>query len=76
MVPSVASHFVKEVLGLKYVPVLETYAELPDYDKIQDLANGPSGLKGKYREGVVFKSEHDGSLSFKAVATKYLLKEK
>lgn len=74
LTPSVAVEVVKE-LGLNYVPVLGTYQTLPDYDKVQDIATGPSGLNGKYREGVVFKSEHDGSLSFKAVSNQYLLKE-
>lgn len=38
-------------------------------------ADGPSGLKGKYREGYVYKSmERD--FSFKVISNSYLLKEK
>tara|TARA_Y100000593_G_C4320160_1_gene343370 strand:+ start:5172 stop:6245 length:1074 start_codon:yes stop_codon:yes gene_type:complete len=72
--PSAASHLVK-LMGLDYVPVLKTFCELPPYEELQDWATGPSAFNGKYREGIVFKSE-EGDFSFKAVANEYLLKEK
>jgi len=37
-------------------------------------ADGPSGLKGKYREGFVYKST-TRDFSFKVISNKYLLKE-
>lgn len=42
-------------------------------DAIAD-ADGPSGLKGKYREGFVYKSM-TRDFSFKVISNKYLLKE-
>jgi RNA ligase (TIGR02306 family) len=72
--PSAASHLVK-LMGLDYVPVLKTFSELPLYEELQEWATGPSAFNGKYREGIVFKSE-EGDFTFKAVSTKYLLKEK
>lgn len=62
-------------LGLNYVPVLDPEFKLPAYDDIQSIASGPSGLKGKYREGVVLKS-NNCSLSFKAISNEYLIREK
>lgn len=62
-------------LGLDYVPVKHTFAELPPYEELQDLATGPSGLNGKFREGLVFKEE-DGDFTFKVISNDYLLKEK
>lgn len=83
--PKVARHFVNE-WGLKYVPVLheaitlkELFGEVEDANdllaKLLAYAEGPSGLNGKYREGLVYKSE-DGSFSFKTISNSYLLKEK
>ncbi len=37
-------------------------------------ADGPSGLKGAYREGLVYKAEQTG-FSFKTISNKYLLKQ-
>lgn len=60
--------------GLRGVPeagivdLPETVAEV-----IAD-ADGPSGLKGKYREGFVYKSM-TRDFSFKVISNKYLLKE-
>lgn len=60
--------------GLRGVPeagivdLPETVAEV-----IED-ADGPSGLKGKYREGFVYKSM-TRDFSFKVISNKYLLKE-
>ena len=38
------------------------------------MADGESGLNGKFREGLVFKSKEDSSVSFKAISNRYLLK--
>lgn len=72
-------------VGLNHVPILlnttleELFGEgLDKYTLLQHIlsyADGESGLKGKYREGVVFKSQ-ESSFSFKAISNKYLLKEK
>lgn len=73
-------------LGIKYVPVMhenvtlqELFGEGLDQNslltKLLEYAEGPSGLNGKYREGLVYKSQ-DGSFSFKTISNSYLLKEK
>ena len=67
-------------LAIKYdidhVPFFESLAVLPlDINECLLLADGESGLNGKYREGLVFKS-HIRDFSFKVVSTQYLLKEK
>lgn len=67
-------------LAIKYdidhVPFFESLAVLPlDINECLLLADGESGLNGKYREGLVFKS-HIRDFSFKAISTKYLLEEK
>lgn len=84
--PSKAREFVKE-LGVNYVPVMHENITLQELfgeqiedanellAKLLDYAEGPSGLNGKYREGLVYKSE-DGSFSFKTISNSYLLKEK
>lgn len=41
---------------------------------ILNRADGPSGLNGKYREGLVFKSL-TRDFSFKVISNNYLLKE-
>lgn len=75
-----------ERLGLKYVPVLhesitlkELFGEVEDANellaKLLAYAEGPSGLNGKYREGLVYKSQ-EGDFSFKTISNSYLLKEK
>lgn len=61
--------------GLTYVPVLEYRATLPaTIAEVLALADGPSGLNGKYREGLVFKSLKR-PFTFKVISNKYLLKE-
>ena len=81
-----ARDIVKE-LGLNYVPVMHENITLQELfgeqiedanellAKLLEYAEGPSGLKGKYREGLVYKSE-DGLFSFKTISNSYLLKEK
>ena len=72
-------------LQINYVPVLHESVTLKQlFGLVQDendllskllaYADGPSGLKGKYREGLVYKSI-DGQFSFKTISNKYLLKE-
>jgi len=72
---------------LKHVPVLHekiTLKELfPNVIDADDLlkqmlkyADGPSGLKGKYREGLVYKECEDGYLPIKTISNSYLLKYK
>lgn len=72
-------------LQINYVPVLHESVTLKQlFGVVQDendllaklltYADGPSGLKGKYREGLVYKSI-DGQFSFKTISNKYLLKE-
>lgn len=72
--PADAREVVRD-LGLNYVPVIDPEFKLPAYNEIQSIASGPSGLKGKYREGVVLKS-NNCSRSFKAISNEYLIREK
>lgn len=74
LTPSAVKMVVIE-MGLPYVPVLKTFCELPPYEELQEWATGPSAFNGKYREGIVFKSE-EGDFSFKAVSNRYLMDEK
>jgi RNA ligase (TIGR02306 family) len=60
-------------LGLNYVPVLATQVLPLTVVDMLKLADGSSGLKGKYREGVVAKSL-TRDFSFKAISNAYLLK--
>lgn len=62
--------------GIKHVPLGSGHAVTLPVDVAAALADadGPSGLKGKYREGFVYKSmERD--FSFKVISNTYLLKE-
>lgn len=61
-------HELRGVPEAGIVDLPETVAEV-----IED-ADGPSGLKGKYREGFVYKSM-TRDFSFKVISNKYLLKE-
>jgi len=62
-------------LGLQMVPVFDSPMRLPQtIEEVLALADGPSGLKGKYREGLVFKSL-SRDFSFKVISNRYLLKE-
>lgn len=73
-VPPAIARAIVEDLGLNYVPVLDVCRTLPPTvaDCVQ-FASGRSGLNGKFREGLVFKSQ-DGEIVFKAVSNEYLLK--
>lgn len=58
-----------------YIPVIHAAVSLPS--TIQDClkyAEGPSAFKGKFREGVVFKST-TRDFSFKVISNAYLLKK-
>jgi RNA ligase (TIGR02306 family) len=91
MRPSMARAIAFE-LGLEYVPVLDQAMDLSNQfgemtpetmrdvvQKILDYAEGPGMNQGVKREGVVFKSNSDGSypseFSFKAISNSYLLKK-
>lgn len=62
-------------IGLNYVPVFSERMKLPEdiKDTIKN-ADGPSGLNGKYREGLVYKSL-TSDFSFKVISNNYLMKE-
>lgn len=65
-----------EELDLDYVPIFMEECTLPP--TIEDVliyADGESGLNGKYREGLVFKST-ERDFSFKVISNRYLLNEK
>lgn len=73
--------------GLLHVPILHeciTLKELfPDVKDKHDLleqmlkyAEGPSGLNGKYREGLVYKEFIAGYIPVKTISNSYLLKKK
>jgi RNA ligase (TIGR02306 family) len=63
-----------EEYGLRSVPVAGVGTLLPTVAEAIEDADGPSGLKGKMREGWVYKSlERD--FSFKVISNRYLLKE-
>jgi RNA ligase (TIGR02306 family) len=75
LVPEAAYSIVKR-LGLEYVPVISYRTTLPEtVAEVLAMADGPSALGGKYREGLVFKSL-DRDFSFKVISNEYLLKEK
>ena len=75
VLPETAQGLVKNV-GLDYVPVVHHRAKLPaTVAEVLKMADGPSALGGKYREGLVFKSL-DRDFSFKVISNEYLLKEK
>lgn len=67
-------------LGLKHVPILDTYfisGELGTKTHLLVMAEDFSKLNPKQqREGVVFKNLDDPSKSFKIVSNRYLLKQK
>jgi hypothetical protein len=61
---------------LEHVKVIETcqiFHKLKSIDEFLAYADGQTD-NGLPREGVVFKRVDDGSVSFKAVSNKYLLK--
>jgi hypothetical protein len=77
LLPNNAKHIAEE-LGLNYIPVLHAEYVIPADATIKDilsLADGPSALNGKYREGVVLKSLTRFH-SWKIISNQYLLKQK
>lgn len=75
MLPKERQEFCAEH-GIKHVPLASSHAVTLPVDVATAIADadGPSGLKGKYREGWVFKSmERD--FSFKVISNRYLLAE-
>lgn len=75
LVPEAAQAIVKR-MGLDYVPVISYRATLPNtVAEVLAMADGPSALGGKYREGLVFKSL-DRDFSFKVISNNYLILEK
>lgn len=61
--------------GVKHVPVNCTgVLKAPTVAEALIRAEGPSGLKGKFREGFVYKSTKR-DFSFKVISNAYLLKE-
>lgn len=45
-------------------------------DALLKYADGASGLKGKYREGLVYKAGQEQGFSFKTISNQYLLKQR
>lgn len=61
--------------NLQMVPTFSRRMQLPaTIQEVLEMADGESGLFGKYREGLVFKSltRH---FSFKAISNRYLIKQ-
>lgn len=75
MLPKERQEFCAEH-GIKHVPLASSHAVTLQVDVATAIADadGPSGLKGKMREGFVYKSM-SRDFSFKVVSTKYLLAE-
>lgn len=62
--------------GLKHVPVIWTYYGIENHITVNQLletAEGTSKLNSSNREGLVFKSNQDPSVSFKVVSNAWLL---
>lgn len=61
--------------NLVHTPVIDAQMNIDNLtlDEILDMADGPS-INAKYREGLVFKSNNDPSISFKVISNKWLLK--
>jgi hypothetical protein len=74
MLPGEARH-VCDDLGLQMVPTFSVRMVLPGtIAEVLALADGDSGLKGKFREGLVFKSL-TRNWQFKAISNRYLIKQ-
>jgi len=77
-----------EIMGLKWVPILEMDMTLPDtIEELILMADGRSALYDTAREGIVFVAEsvisgidarplenYQGRLSFKVISNKFILK--
>jgi len=62
--------------ALKHIPILDANRYLTEYQSIEAIlatTDGPS-MKGKVREGIVFRSNESG-LTFKVISNLYLLAE-
>lgn len=69
-------YLICKIVGLEHVKVIETcqiFHKLKNIDEFVSYADGVTD-NGNPREGVVFKRVDDGSISFKSVSNKYLLK--
>lgn len=65
---------VVRALGLNHIPVMKQHAGSMDLDLLLAVADGQSALNpSTVREGLVFKA-YDGSLSFKVISNRFLLK--
>jgi RNA ligase (TIGR02306 family) len=74
MLPGEARH-VCDDLGLQMVPTFSVRMVLPGtIAEVLALADGDSGLKGKFREGLVFKSL-TRNWQFKCISNRYLIKQ-
>jgi RNA ligase (TIGR02306 family) len=65
------------LLGLDHVPLIDakTINDGETVDSLLTLADGQSIIGNKSgREGLVYKNLHDGSMSFKTISNKWLLK--
>lgn len=69
-----AAKIAVELMGLQYVPIYtERHVLTESIGELLALADGESGLRGKFREGLVFKSL-SREFSFKAISNRYLIK--
>ncbi len=72
---SVEAREIVRSYGFKFVPILDTCYTLPNtVDEMLAYAEAQSVISPTDREGVVIRSR-DGSVSFKAVSNRYLLKK-
>ena len=63
-----------EPLGIPVVPIVDMNFKIPETcEELLKIAEGPSAIDGKMREGIVIRS-YDGQRSFKAVSNPFLLK--
>ena len=72
--PPYARRLLLNKFNFQSIPIMLHSTELPadPYDMLA-MADGPSGLNGEFREGLVMKS-HSRDFSFKAIGNSYLLK--
>lgn len=75
LLPDIRQELCKKY-NLKHVPLASDHPVVLPVDVATAIldADGPSGLKGKYREGFVYKSM-TRDFSFKVISNAYLLKE-
>lgn len=60
-------------MDIKHVPVV-AHTQLPSFEELLEFSDGKSALSNADREGIVFKSVQDPSVSFKVISNKWLLK--